>query len=214
MPNKILWIIGGTVVGLNWIAGIIAYPHLPERVAIHWNIAGEVDRWGSAWMGAFLVPLIMSAIFVLFILMPRIDPKKDNYLQMGKTYGSLLLVTLLVLSVVYLGTLGATLGYLENLPSIVKIGIGVMFIVIGNYMGKLKYNYLVGIRTPWTLANEEVWYKTHRMAGPFWMVGGLLYIATGLISSTFFMSAFIITILIVILVPVVYSFIIFKRSIQ
>ena len=214
MTNKITLVIGGILVALNLIAGFLAYPHLPEKVPVHWNIAGEVDRWGSSWQGAFMIPLIILGLYLLFIFLPKIDPKKKSYIQMGRAYGSITLVIMFVFTIIYFGTLGATMGYLENLPSIVMIGVGTMLLVIGNYMGKLKHNYFVGIRTPWTLANEEVWYKTHRMAGPFWMVGGLLYIATSLMASSYLMIAIVITIFILVFIPTVYSFVIFKRLVN
>lgn len=108
----------------------------------------------------------------MVIVLPHIDPKKMNYTQMGRVYWLLGLSTIIFLAILHLGVLAVGLGVLPNLPRWYFSGIGILFIVLGNYYGKIKFNYFVGIRTPWTLANEEVWYKTHRFAGPVWIVGG------------------------------------------
>jgi len=134
-------IIGGVLAVLNFLAGFLAYPHLPDKVPTHWNFAGEVDGWGTAWEGAFLLPLVYLGIYLLLILVPKIDPKRRNYALMGRAYSIIVLIILLFFSAIYFATLGIALGYFENLPSLINIAIGIMFIVIGNYMGKIKHNY-------------------------------------------------------------------------
>jgi len=203
--------IGGFLSLVNIIVGYFAYPRLPERVPTHWNIAGEVDGWGSAWQGAFLFPLIILGVFLLMIILPKIDPKKRNYAQMGKAYSTIVLMLIGFLSIVYYGTLGAALGYFNGTPALVQIGVGIVFIIIGNYMGKIKHNYFLGIRTPWTLASEEVWYKTHRMAGPLWVISGLLFIGISFFSEAFITSMILFIIIAIAFIPIVYSFIIYKR---
>jgi uncharacterized membrane protein len=114
-------------------------------------------------------------------------------------------------TVLYFGTLGTALGYFGSFPSMVQLGVGALFIILGNYMGKLKHNYFMGIRTPWTLASEEVWYRTHRMAGPFWVIGGLLFIATSFLTTGLLAKTILIIIFGIIAIPIVYSYVIFKR---
>jgi len=204
-------IIGGVLAALNFLAGILAYPRLPDKVPTHWNFAGEVDGWGTAWEGAFLLPLIYLGVYILFILLPKIDPKRRNYAQMGKAYSTVALIVLLFFTVLYFGTLGIALGYFENLPSLIFIAIGIMFIVFGNYMGKIKHNYFMGIRTPWTLASEEVWYRTHRMAGPFWIAGGALFMLMSIVPKGFTLAIFLVIMFGLLLIPTVYSYVIFRR---
>lgn len=205
-----LVIVGGLLSAVNLIAGFLAYPKLPEKVPTHWNFAGEVDGWGSAWQGAFMMPLIMIGVFLLLILLPKIDPKRKNYALMSKAYSSLVLILMFFFTILYFATLGTALGYFESFPSLVQLAVGAMFILVGNYMGKLKHNYFAGIRTPWTLASEEVWYKTHRMAGPFWVVGGLLFMLTSILPAGSAKAAIIIVFGLV-AIPSVYSYVIFKR---
>lgn len=208
--KPIIWI-GGILSLVNFIVGFLAYPHLPDRIPIHWNFAGEVDGWGSPWQGAFLFPIIILAVSLLMVILPKIDPKKKSYAQMGKAYRMIMLILIGFLSIMYYGTLGAALGYFEGIPTLVPFGVGIVFIIIGNYMGKIKHNYFMGIRTPWTLASEEVWYKTHRLAGPLWVVGGLLFIIMSFLAKAFFMKMLFAIIIVITLVPLAYSYVIFKK---
>lgn len=211
-PNmRLLVIIGGLISLINLVAGFLAYPHLPDKVPTHWNLAGEVDGWGTAWQGAFMMPLIMIGVFLLLLLLPKIDPKRKNYANMGKAYTTIVLVIMIFFTVIYFGTLGIALGYMENIPSLTQIGVGALFVILGNYMGKLKHNYFMGIRTPWTLASEEVWYRTHRLAGPFWVLGGLLFMLSSLFAGDVFLKVMLVIIIVLVAIPAVYSFIIFKK---
>lgn len=210
--NLRLLIIGGGLLSLISLAvGFIAYPHLPDKVPIHWNAAGQIDGWGSAWQGAFMIPLTMLGVYLLLIFLPKIDPKKKSYAQMSKAYTIMCLVIMLFFTILYFGTIGTALGYFEGFPSLVQLGVGALFIILGNYMGKLKHNYFMGIKTPWTLASEEVWYRTHRMAGPFWVIGGLLFMASSFFQEGIVTKAVIIIVFGIIAIPAVYSYVIYKR---
>jgi len=204
-------IIGAVLTILNLLIGVVIYPRLPDRVPIHWNAAGEADGWGSAFQGAFMMPILMIVIFLLLLFLPKIDPKKRNYSAMGKAYSAIILVIMLFFTAIYFGTLGAALGLITDVASLVFIGVGVLFVILGNYMGKLKHNYFAGIRTPWTLASEEVWHKTHRMAGPIWVIGGILMMLTGFLPKEFVAVVFFIIIIFLGAVPMVYSFIAYKK---
>lgn len=211
-PNLRALIIGGGILTLLClVTGFLAYPYLPEKVPTHWNAAGEIDGWGSAWQGAFMFPLIMLAVYLLLIFLPKLDPKRKNYAKMGKAYSVMCLVIMLFFTAMYFGTLGTALGLFEGFPSLVQLGIGALFMILGNYMGKIKHNYFMGIKTPWTLANEEVWHRTHRMAGPFWIIGGLLFMLTSFLPVGWITTAVIIIIFGLVAIPAVYSYVIFKQ---
>ena len=105
------------------------------------------------------------------------------------------------------------LGHPVNVSMFVCVGTSLLFVVIGNVMGKFKHNYFVGIKTPWTLANEEVWAKTHRMAAPLWVVGGIISAIFAILgngkSSSFI--ALMIIVSVISIVPIIYSYVIFKK---
>lgn len=204
-------ILAGILVTLNLVLGVWAYPHLPEKVPSHWNAAGEVNGYSGSFQGAFLLPLILLAMYAFFWVIPKIDPKKANYSLMGKTFWIIGLTITLFMSVLYWGTLAVALGYLENLPRWSFSGIGILFVIMGNYFGKIKFNYTLGIRTPWTLANEEVWYKTHRFAGPIWMVGGVALFVIGILPASWSSPLFFVVIMGLTLIPTGYSYLIYRK---
>lgn len=201
----------GLLVLINLILGVYFYPQLPDTVPSHWNAAGQIDSYAGRFWGAFGIPLLILGIFVLFFIIPRIDPKKANYAKMGRVFWIFSFSLVLFLSILYWSVLGVALGYLKGLPRWYFGGIGILFIIIGNYYGKIKFNYTFGLRTPWTIANEEVWYKTHRIAGPIWMAGGFLLLFTGLLPVSWAMPWFFTIIVVITLVPTLYSYQIFKR---
>ncbi|MGE4272425.1 MAG: SdpI family protein [Desulfitobacterium sp.] len=204
-------ILSGLFVLINIIVGVWAQPMLPDRVPSHWNIQGQVDGYTNAFWGAYLFPLLILGVYLLFWALPKIDPKRTNYQKMGRVFWIVGLTLVVFLSFMYWGTIAIALGYLETLPRWYFSGIGVLFILLGNYFGKIKYNYTFGIRTPWTLANEEVWLKTHRFAGPLWIVGGILMCLTGFLPPTWTAILFWLVMVLIAVVPMAYSYLIHKR---
>lgn len=209
--GRLLKVIAGIFVIINIIIGIWAYPRLPEQVPSHWNLAGQVDGYSGALTGAFLLPLITLGVYILFWIIPRIDPQKANYLKMGRVFWIVSTTLVAFLSLMYWGTIAVALGYLETLPRWYFSGIGIIFILLGNYFGKIKFNYTFGIRTPWTLANEEVWAKTHRFAGPIWIVGGILMALAGVLPAAWTEPLFGIVIVLIAVVPMAYSYLVYRK---
>ncbi|SHN79640.1 SdpI family protein [Desulfitobacterium chlororespirans] len=209
--GSLLKVISGILVIINIIIGSWAYPRLPEQVPSHWNFAGQVDGYSGALTGAFLLPLITLGVYILFWLIPRIDPQKANYLKMGRVFWIVSTTLVVFLSLMYWGTIAVALGYLETLPRWYFSGIGIIFILLGNYFGKIKFNYTFGIRTPWTLANEEVWAKTHRFAGPIWIIGGILMVLAGVLPAAWTAPLFGIVIGLIAVVPMAYSYLIYRK---
>lgn len=184
---------------------------LPETVATHFNSEGVADGWGSK---NTLIWLPFAMIFLTYFLMwlaPKIDPKK-KLKAMGKRYDQIRWVIIGLMS-----ALSILIIYSSNMEgiqlnnSLLYAGIGVFYSLIGNYFPTIKHNYFVGIRTPWTLENEEVWKKTHRMAGPLWMIGGVLVVLTALLlPSNLVFTSFIVLTLLMAFIPMIYSYKIFQ----
>lgn len=131
---------------------------------------------------------------------------------MDKTYWFLAMAMVIYFCLIHLGSLGIALGYLGDMPGSVTIGIGLLFIILGNYFGKIKPNYFVGIKTPWTLASEDVWNKTHRMAGPYWVGGGLAVAAGGFLPHPWSTIVTIGALSIAVVVPTAYSYLLYRKS--
>ncbi|MGE0480629.1 MAG: SdpI family protein [Phycisphaerae bacterium] len=162
---------GLILVGLAIGAGF--YPALPNPAPMHWNWRGEVDGYGPPWVAAFLMPLVGIGITLLLCGLPLLGPFRQNFARIGATYGRigvLLIATFVALHVVVL--LEST-GRGVGIGNAIALVLGVLFACLGNWMGKIRRNFYLGIRTPWTLANDLVWERTHR-------VGGRVFVAVGL----------------------------------
>ncbi|MGL4731008.1 MAG: SdpI family protein [Clostridium sp.] len=199
------------LVSLSLILSLTFYNLLPNIIPIHWGINGEVDNYGPRYF-IFLPSFIMGGIYLLFKFLPNIDPRKYNYKKHKKAYENIVFATIIFLFIMYLLTLLTSLGYNLKIDKIVPFLVGILFIIIGNYIPKSKSNFYFGIKTPWTLSNDTVWKKTHRLSGKLFIVSGLIIS----ISSIFFNSyiLFIIIIINVIsiaLIPTIMSYIFFKN---
>ncbi|NLG33552.1 MAG: SdpI family protein [Syntrophomonadaceae bacterium] len=202
-----LWVL---MLGLV-ISAFLVYPHLPEQVPSHWNIHGEVDGYSSRAFGAFFMPFLAILMYLLLLFLPLLDPRRDNYPRFSKAYTFLRWSLVVFFSILYGVTILVALGYDLNVGMIVKAMVAVLLIIIGNYMGQFRHNYFVGIRTPWTLANEEVWQRTHRMGSRIWVLGGFLCLAMAPVNTSWAGVVFFAAIILMALIPAVYSFIIFAR---
>ncbi|MGC7872960.1 SdpI family protein [Desulfosporosinus sp. SYSU MS00001] len=196
---------------LGFAMGIYFYPSLPNRVPIHWNAQGQVNGYGSKLFGTFGIPVIILALYIMFVALPFIDPKRKNYRAFESTYQFLKYLLVVFFLGMQLITLLIASGRVMNQPVLIQVMVSLLFILLGNVMGRFKHNYFVGIRTPWTLANEEVWRKTHRLAAPLWVFGGILNILLALAGITFNGRSCILILAIIALVPIGYSYLVYHR---
>jgi len=177
LPYKTNKIHEAIIIILLLIAGIASYffyQKFPEQVATHWNYAGEVNGYSSRAFAAFFFPALAIGIYLLITFLPIFDPRKERYQDFSKAYNVLRLsITILMLGLYVIISFNG-LGYQVPVGLIMPIGIGLLFIIIGNFLPKVKRNWFVGIRTPWTLSNEDVWNKTHRVGGKLFVLGGIL----------------------------------------
>ncbi|MGI6683918.1 MAG: SdpI family protein [Bacillota bacterium] len=162
--------------------GFYVYPMLPDQVPSHWNFRGDVDGYSSRTWGAFGIPLMILGFYFLFVVLPLIDPKKENYLKFTRTYAILKYALTVFFFLLYLATIGVSLGYPVNINRLVPMSIAILFVILGNYMSTIRHNYFMGIKTPWTLANEKVWTKTHRLGGKLWVFSGIIGFIAQIIS--------------------------------
>jgi len=207
------WVILILIV-LGFALGVYFYPSLPDRVPVHWNLKGQVNGYGSKFFGAFGLASINLGMYLLFIVLPYIDPKRKNYESFQSTYQYLKYLLILFLLGLEVTTLLIATGVVVNKPVFIQIMVSLLFILLGNVMGRFKHNYFVGIKTPWTLANEEVWRKTHRMAAPLWVIGGIINILLAVTGLNFNGIGFIIIMVTIVIVPIVYSYIIYQKIVN
>ncbi len=173
------------------VLSIFFYYKLPEVVVTHWNFAGEPNGWMSRLWASVMLPAMTVGIYLLFLGLPYLDPKKERYANFAKIYHIFKNVILLFLVLIFLISNLNNLGY--NLPINIYIPllVGILFVIMGNYFGKIKQNWFIGIRTPWTLSSNEVWNKTHRMGGKLFILGGVLIAVSGIAPITWRLPLFI-----------------------
>jgi uncharacterized membrane protein len=159
---------------LMLLAGILVYPHLPPRIPMHWNVRGAIDSWGARNLfNVFFQPLLVIGFAFLAWWLPGRDPLKRSY---GRFRGSYyLIIDMVVAFMALLYGISLYSAFRPTLPVgiIVPAAIGLLFAVIGNQLSKVKRNFFMGIRTPWTLSSEAVWVRTHRVGGRIFMLCGL-----------------------------------------
>ena len=194
------------------ISSFYFYVHFPERIPIHWNFAGEVDNYGSRTVGAFLFPIIILGMYIMFLFLPLIDPKKERYQQFKKVYHIFKNFMVFFMVAIYFITGFNALGYNISVSLWVPMLVGILFIIIGNYMGKIKPNWFMGIRTPWTLSSEEVWNKTHRFGGKMFILSGVLMVLIPFIPVNFKIWVFGIVLTLILSGTIGYSYIAYTKK--
>ncbi|MCB2290612.1 SdpI family protein [Clostridium sp. CS001] len=199
------------IIVLTFMVSLYFYPELPSKIPSHWNSKGEIDGYLGKFFGTFLIPLMNLAFYFMFLFLPYLDPKKANYEKFKSSYKVIRNSLHILFACIQVVILLVALGHRVDVVMLIGVGTSLLFVVIGNVMGKFKHNYFVGIKTPWTLANEEVWVKTHRMAAPLWVVGGIISTIFAIIGGTMYFIALITIVSIISIVPMIYSYVIFKK---
>ncbi len=201
--NRKTLIIASIVTILPVLIGIICWNRLPDVMATHFGMNNEANGFSSKAFAVFGLPLVLLAVLWVGAFVTAHDPKRQN---ISPKMFSLMLWIVPVISLVGAATIyPVNLGYDLDITFFSELLLGLIFIVIGNYLPKARQNYTIGIRIPWTLANEENWNRTHRLAGYLWMICGILMIIislTRVVSAEWLIGIF----LIIVLVPCIYSF--------
>ena len=197
---------------LTLVAWLIALPQLPDTMPIHWGANGEADGFATKIEAMILTVGIMVLIYFIIAFVPRIDPRKENYKYFSKTYNILLNAVLLLFFFVNMSTILQGLGYNVPMSYIAPIMAGIIFIIIGNYLQRVRSNYFMGIRTPWTLSNETVWKKTHRLSGKLFFIGGLLIFISAFLPDGYKSMVMWVSIVLCVAIPYLYSYLVYKKE--
>lgn len=208
MSRQYSWWAAIGLTALAFGASAALYGQMPERVPIHWNIHGEVDRYGSKSWALFLCPGAMAAMTGLFALLPWLSPKQFEVDTFRRTYQWLLVLIVGLFGYIHALTLAAGLGWEFGMDRALVGGIFLFFAMLGNVLGKVRRNFWIGIRVPWTLASERVWNDTHRLAAWLWVAGGLV---GALVALAGWPVVSLGVLVVIVAVPVVYSLVHYKR---
>jgi uncharacterized membrane protein len=194
-------------------AGLLLWNRLPEQMASHWNINDQVDGYVSRFWGLFMLPLISLGMFLLFLIIPNIDPLKVNIAQFREVFN--LFITLITGFMLYIHalTLLWSLGYTSfGMSRAILPALGLLFIFIGTMLRKAKRNFFIGIRTPWTLSSDKVWDETHRLGAVLFMISGALAFIGAFFGGTTAFWLFFVPLMGSTVFLVIYSYVLYKQE--
>lgn len=200
------------IIMISAIAAAYFYRHFPDLVASHWNFKGEVDSYSSKTAGTLMVPGMLAALYLLFTFIPFLDPKVSRYSEFRSAYLQIRNAILLFMLMIYFALGAVNLGLKTDIGTIVPVLVGALFIFMGNLMGKIKSNWYVGLRNPWTLSDSDVWNKANRFSGKTFIISGILIAAEAFVPDNMKLAVFIAAIAIAVVGPTVYSFILYNRN--
>ncbi len=195
------------------VISIVTYPLLPAKVPSHWDAAGQVNGYMPRWLNAILYPGMSILLLLILRGVMRISPQlgQANARRANKTIVNVILVAILLfMLVIQLLTTSIALGAKVDVTMVISLAVSVLFIVLGNYLGKLRRNFWAGIRTPWTLASDTVWERTHRLGGWLFVATGFIGLITSFIQPLRLWGLFVPLILLVI-ITTAYSYFAYQR---
>lgn len=194
-------------------ASVWAYPRLPETVTVHWNFRGVPDGYAPRFWAALLGPVLVLVLTGAFAVLPRLDPRRENYAKFLPSYWMLANAVIAFGAFAHLLIIAHALGYAVQIDRLVPAGIGVLFVFLGNYLTRVQPNWLMGIRTPWTLSSDAVWRKTHRTGGWLFVAGGVVIALAGAVAPKVAFLPLVVTALLVMAgIPIVQSYVLWKRE--
>ncbi len=184
---------------------------MSEKMASHWNIQGEVNGYMSKFWGLFLMPIISIGLLILFILIPKIDPLKANINKFRKYFDGFIVLIMIFLFYIYLLTLFWNLGFRFDMGRLMVPALGILFYYCGILVENAKRNWFIGIRTPWTLSNEKVWEKTHKIGGKLFKIAGLIALL-GIFFPNYAFYFILVPVLLVAVYTIAYSYFEYQKE--
>ncbi|MBA3945658.1 MAG: SdpI family protein [Herpetosiphonaceae bacterium] len=172
-PRGTLLCLIGLVI-ISWAIGLIAIPYAPARIVTHWGLDGQPNGYMNRVPGLLFIPVLLTVLLLLFQVLPKIDPQRRNYPAFASSYRYIqLLLAVFLVAVQGLTTTAALGSFSHTIGFWVTLLVSLLFVGLGNILGKLRPNWFAGIRTPWTLSSPEVWTRTHRIGGYLLVLVGL-----------------------------------------
>lgn len=199
------------IILISFIVGIYFYPQMPDKMASHWNSKGEVDGYMSKFWALFLMPFISIGLFLLFVLIPKIDPLKANIEKFRKYFDTFIVLLILFLFYLYLLTIFWNIGVKFSMNQVLPPAFGILLFYSGILIEKAKRNWSIGIRTPWTLSNEKVWEKTHQVGGKLFKFAGVIAFL-GVLFPSYAILFVLIPVILATVYTVIYSYFEYQRE--
>lgn len=193
------------------IVAIVGILIMPDIIPTHFGPSGEPDAWGTKY-SVLMYPIAVVVVTILAVPLMKLDPKLENYERFEKYYYNFFFGFALFFLVIEIANIAIALGMTVNVGSVISFTMGIFMAFIGNMMPKIKQNFSFGIKVPWTLADEEVWFKTHRLGGKMFVLGGVLMMVGAFIPGSQKVWLLLAAILVMVLVTFAYSVIIYLKK--
>lgn len=207
--NRVYYLIGLLLIAATLVIILIVYPQLPATVPRHWNLQGQVDGYSPKWTLFLMGPGLMAGIMLLFRYLTWLSPRRFEVESFRGTYLQIMLMIVGLIACIQVIVIWAAMGRPIAADRCVLGLVCLMFTLLGNVLGKVRRNFFIGVRTPWSLASERVWYGTHRLAAKTFVVFGIIgLILTAVGVDTRLVLA---AVLGAALIPAAYSLILYKR---
>jgi uncharacterized membrane protein len=200
------------LIAAMFAGAMVIWPVAPDRIPVHWNAQGDIDRYGGKVEGLLLLPLMTLAIYLLMRYLPRIDPGRANYARFGGPYAAIRIGILLLMAGIYAVVLAWVLKRPVDVSRVLPLAVGALFVLIGSVLGKVRPNWFVGIRTPWTMSSKISWVRTHRLGGWLFMALGVLFAASGAFKLGSFGFVVIAAVVAVVVILFGYSYFVWKAD--
>ena len=210
--KKVEAIIIGSVL-VSFMVSLYFYPLMPEKIAIHWNLQGQVDRYTSKFPGLFILPSLLVGIVLLFITIPKVDPLKENIERFRKYYGGFIILFSAFMVFIHLYVISWNIGIRISPNIVLPLGFGLLFFYCGILCENAKRNWFIGIRTPWTLSSERVWEKTHKVGGRLFKACGIISIV-GLLFPSHVTCFILIPVMFTVVFLIVFSYLEYQKEVR
>lgn len=201
----------GLLLGMLALA-LATWPAAPERIPVHWSAAGEVDRWGGRVEGLLMPPLLALGAYLLMLFLPFVDPGRANYASFWGRYAALRFGVVAVIAAFCAVTHLAIRGHAVSMGVVAPLAVGLLFVGLGGILGKIRPNWFVGIRTPWTLSSKRSWDRTHRLGGYVFLVCGLGLVLLAAVAPRLAVYWFVASFLAPIVALAVYSYFVWRSD--
>jgi uncharacterized membrane protein len=200
------------VIAAMFVVAALLWSGAPDRIPVHWNLSGDVDGYGGKFAGLLLLPLVALGVYAFLLVLPRFDPGKANYPGFAGAYTAIRISLLGLFVFVDAMTIGAMKNWPMDVARLAPIALGVLTIVLGAVMGKIRPNWFVGVRTPWTLSSKVAWVRTHRAAGWIFMLTGIAAVGAGLVNGRAALWTLMVGVIGGALALVVYSYLLWRSD--
>jgi uncharacterized membrane protein len=196
---------------ISFIIGVFFYPYMPEKIEIHWNTNFQVDQYVSKFWGLFSLPITLLLLSFLFIIIPKVDPLRENYKKFEKYYKGFCFLILIFLFLTYLWLIAWNIGIrIISLSAFLSISLGIISFYLGILLENVKQNWFIGIRTPWTLNNEKVWDKTNKTAGKLFKFSSII-IFLSVIFPKYLIFLIVILAILISVYSIIYSYLLYQK---